>query len=1686
MTENRRPTLAARAHCPCPETLVQRVRRHARERGDQAALIMLADGSAEAGRLSWAELDLRAARLAGRLRRHGLHGTPVLLALPTGCSYVVSFLACLYAGAVPVPGYPAAGSLHAARLAHIGRDCGAGAILVSGGGAGGRAAQSLAAELDCLLMTAAADEDGMPDVPERDLRGDLPAWLQYTSGSTGAPRGVIVTHDNLRGFCAAWNARLGIGAHDVFVNWLPLFHDLGLVGGVLQGLHAGACVVLMPPMAFLQKPVRWLQAVSHYRGTVSHGPNFAFDLCAAALEQGLIGRLDLSCWRVAGNGAEPVRAGTVRRFCRRYAQYGFRAEALNPCYGLAEATLTVSSHAPGEAPRMLGADPGALEQGMLQPAAPGGAARLLVSSGRPLDGTRVAIVDPATCRVRDEGVIGEVWVAGPGVASGYWRRDEQTAAAFGARLDDGSGPWLRTGDLGALLDGSLYLTGRIKDLIVVQGKNHYPQDIEHTACRAHPALAIGRAAAFAHDAHGREQVVLVQEIRRSARNRLDAPAVVQAIRCAVLEQHGLALHAVQLIRPASIHITTSGKIQRRQCRLSWLEGKFDALHSWRDGTPAARTPAHEAGAAADEAAIRDWLRERIACRLDARAQDIAVDAVFAELGVDSGMLMTLAAELGAWLGRGIAPAWLFEFPTIDALARSLGAAPRAAPGVPPTAPPGAEPVAIVGYACRFPGAPSAQDLWRLLDAGIDPIANRPPGGQRVGAGELGRGGYLEGVDEFDAQFFGISPREARSMDPQQRLLLQTCWHALEDAGLPADRLAGSDAAVFVGLNTEEYRLAAQRAGAHMDAYFGTGTNTALAANRISYLLDLRGPSQTIETACSASLVALHAARRSLQAGDCDLAIVGSVNLMLSAQCAEQLQEARMLSPEGRCKSFDAGANGYVRSEACAVVVLKPYGAALRDRDRIHGLLLGSAVNQGGRSNGITAPSVQAQEAVVRRALADAGIAGASVSYVEAHGSGTPLGDPIELEALARAYGLAQREQAPLRIGSVKSNIGHTEAVSGLAGLIKVLLALRAQRLPPNLHFRRLNPAIPAGRFEIVDSARAWPAGGQPRIAGISSFGFGGANAHVLVQEAPPAAPGGQVRRPELLVLSARSPDALRRQARRYAAFLDDGAAPPLSAVCHTAGARRAHLEYRMAVAGDDRRGLARALRRRAAEAAAPDGIEGPPRLAFVFTGQGAQYPGMARGLYREHALFRSILDRCDRILRPLLGTSLLPAMCGDGGPDLGRTCHAQPALFAMEYALARVWQAWGMQPAVLLGHSLGEYVAACIAGVYSLEDGLALVAARGRLMESCSPPGAMMALHGAPAVVAALREQVAQEAAAGLALAACNAPEEIVVGGEIGAVRAFAARCARSGEVEVRPLQVSRAFHSPLMRGVLAPFEQALRKVRFQAPAMALISNVSGAPAGADMAHADYWLQHVLRPVEFARSLQCARAAGCVAYVEIGPHPVLAACARSTVGEAPWLASVRRGSDGMLQMLRSAGAWYEHGGNPDWASWTRAREHAGHAPPQPVSLPAYPFERMRYWFDSASADADNLPRPAADAAPRERETATAPPPVGASPEQVLAYLFGLTAAVLHLDGAHAARLRPAFARLPLGRIGFDSLRAMEMSNRILRDTGARIPLRHFLDATTATEVARLLTQARALAALTAPDTPAGDKDEVLL
>ncbi|MBD2252772.1 type I polyketide synthase [Nostoc parmelioides] len=882
-----------------------------------------------------------------------------------------------------------------------------------------------------------------------------------------------------------------------------------------------------------------------------------------------------------------------------------------------------------------------------------------------------------------------------------------------------------------------------------------------------------------------------------------------------------------------------------------------------------------------------------------------------------------------------------------------------------------EPIAIVGMGCRFPGgADTPEKLWQLLRNGDDGITEMPSDRWSIetfyhnnpatpGKMSTRYGGFIGHLKEFDADFFGIAPKEAISLDPQQRLLLEVTWEALENAHILPEKLISTNTGVFIGISSNDYTThLLNRPVTDIDAYLATGNSHSTAAGRISYILGFTGPSLAVDTACSSSLVAVHLACQSLRQGECQLAVVGGVNRILSPEFTINFSQARMLAADGRCKTFDAKADGFVRSEGCGVIILQKLSDAQAAGNPILAVIRGSAVNQDGRSSGLTVPNGPSQQAVIRQALKNATVEPSDITYIEAHGTGTALGDPIEIGALGAVFG-ESHQKSPLLVGSLKTNIGHLEAAAGIAGLMKVVLALKHGEIPPHLHFQQPNPHIPWEQFPIQIPTTCTPWHGK-KLAGVSSFGFSGTNAHIILAgvEIQHQNKANTTERPlQILTLSAKTETALKQLAQNYINHLQDN---NWADICYSANTGRSsrgaasltQFEHRLSIIANSittaQEKLTCFINNEATTNLFTNKVNSPsrPKIAFLFTGQGSQYQNMGWELYQTEPFFKQTIDKCFELLLANSGLDLHSVLFQEDKENnhqlLSQTLYTQPALFILEYAICQLWLSWGIKPDFLMGHSVGEYVAACIAGVFSLEDGLKLIATRARLMQQL-PQGKMVAVAASASQLQSLLLHYHQQ----VFIAAINAPNNTVISGETAAIEQIIAVLA-SQNIQATPLSVSHAFHSPMMEAMLGEFEKIAANINFHTPKYPIISNVTGSLINSEIATPEYWCRHIRQPVQFLAGIETLIQQNCSIFLEVGAKPILLQMARSITSQADkylWLPSLHPKQQDWQVMLSSIAAIYGRGVKIDWHKFEQNYHH------QRLDLPNYPFQRQNFWID---------------------------------------------------------------------------------------------------------------------------------------
>jgi acyl transferase domain-containing protein/acyl-CoA synthetase (AMP-forming)/AMP-acid ligase II/surfactin synthase thioesterase subunit len=1447
--------------CRNVKTLADLVLDFPDDKAEQTALTFLNGKGHEVGSFSYAGLRQSCVRVAKNLLRTSNRSEPVLLAVESESDFVVGFFGCLLAGLAPAPMPPLnrkRGSPGVGRIMDILKQRNIHRLIVNRSDADWvRSALTDAKLADvAILAVESLGNDDPPQIELPEINPDQTAYLQFTSGSTSASKAVVLKHRNV---IADLEMMYRVFKRDEIVrvaSWLPLHHDMGLVGHLFTVLFECGFGVFMPPRAFLTRPALWLEVVHKYRANSSAAPNFAFAHCVRKVDASP--DWDLSCWKNVYVGSETVILQVLDSFASTFGRFGFRRNSLRPVYGLAEASLLAAGGS-------LGLDElvPLIETRSIGPTSQ---RRLMAYTLE--DGCEVTIRDPDSATPVAEGVSGEIWISGPGVSSGYFLEPE---------TDVRDVPGIGTGDLGFIKSGCLYVSGRKKEIVIVRGQNYCAEDLELAAAAGIDRLAgNNRTACVSHIDETGEHVLVFQEIHRHTAPDELRSAYLE-IRGNLVEAFGIDPDEVIFLATGTLPTTANNKIARQACRREFLTGGLKVLGR------------------------------------------------FAKQAVEQ---------------------------------------PQARPVMGET-----DPVVIVGMACRFPGADDPQQFWQNLCSGHDAITEVPADRWNNSVfydqspampGKLNTkwAGFLENISHFDAALFGISPHEAPEIDPQQRLLLEVSWRLIENAGLKKERLAGSATGVYIGISTNDYLYSKIKLTSGMstfNAYSGLGNANSIAANRISYYYDLHGPSLAVDTACSSSLTAFHLGARAILNGECQQAIVGGVNAILSPGPTITLCQFGMMAPDGRCKTFDASADGYVRAEGCGLVFLKRRSAALADGDHILAIVDGTVIAQDGASKGITFPNGAAQDQLIATVLQYANLQGSEVSYVEAHGTGTSAGDPVEVEQIKKHYGAAGNDTC--FVGSVKANIGHLEAAAGIASVIKTVLMLEHKKIPPQIHVKTLNPRLRLEhtRLAIANALTDWQPGHSRRRAAISSFGFGGSLAHVILAEAADdGAPSRALEAdfsgayPHPFVVSAHTPEALRAQLAAMSRWLKTMPSISLRDICRTLATGRSDLSHRACFLATTRKGVCDKIDAWLQLDQEIPSTEDDAEICFLFTGQGEHYLHMGKEMYERFPVFKAAFDRCAAAIDgPQQPFSLRELAFSIDDTRLWSDQYMQPILFAVQYALATLYQECGIRPSRLAGHSLGEYAAACLAGCLEPEAAMRILHRRGELIRSLSDKGFMAAIF-APAED--IRQVMNQ---AKVQVAAINGPKKTTISGEAYEVDRVMKLFAEKG-VETYFLKTDQAFHSHLLDPILDEFRRELSGYSFAAPTTPWISSVTG-EVKTDAPDADYWTDQLRQPVLFGQATKHLGGARRAHFIEIGPGATCLASVRENLRPVDSLClrslNVKKGDrTESYFFLDAIGQLYKRGHAIHWPAILTGRS-------VPRLLPGLQFIQQPYWMKGLSAEA---------------------------------------------------------------------------------------------------------------------------------
>ncbi|GAB3159275.1 hypothetical protein GCM10027290_63980 [Micromonospora sonneratiae] len=1630
--------------------------------------VHLVTGTGERRFVSYPQLLARARSVLGGLHRHGVRAGQYAVLRLSDAEFFPTFWGCLLGGIVPV----ATGAVQSYQMdspalraiTHTWEALGRPVVISDGADLDGLRGLPLAgAVVDVAELVTAAPEEA----PQFEVDPDSVAMLQLSSGSTGTPKIIQITHRGVSEYAVGAREMLGIRPADVLLNWLPLDHVAGLMLYHLGGVFLGATSIQVATPFVLADPLRWLDLMQEYAVTHGWAPNFAYRMVADVAARSPGRTWDLRTVRRLVSGGEQCTWETFQAFLDVTAPAGVTAAVLAPAWGMSETCTGITFASLGDPRCWQRVSTGSLA-GQLEWAREHEEATTFLSVGPPAPGTTLRIVD-GTNRVLPEGRIGRLQVRSARVTPGYLGDPEASRAAF---PEPG---WLDTGDLAFMVDGQITVTGREKDVIILNGHNYPCHDVERAvAGTAGIVPGLVAACGVPDSASGTETLVVFYAPDPDA--GVDRSRIERDVVAAIGQRLQLAVGAVVAVPEAQFPRTSGGKVQR-----ALLRQRYVAEAQQTPGSPPPigavdRPTSATGGRAAAEvtrvAAVRQVVLDAVT---DLTGRQVDPTRPFYESGMGSVQIVQLRARLESALGRDIPQPALFAHPTVDALATFLSGATESEAHFDPPVPRDRR-IAIIGMAARLPGAATVDEYWANLTAGVASL-HRFTSAELVDAGVpeatardsnfVPVSGVLDDVTGFDAEFFGISAKEAELLDPQHRLFLETCHHALEDAGYAGTGDGTSPAAtprigIFAGSGMNLYshhtylrnNLATASGSADPATTMGValGNQPDFLATRVAYRLGLTGPAINVQTACSTSLVALHLAVQSLLDGDAEVALAGAVAVHVPQVTGYHHTEGSILSRSGRCRPFAADADGTVGGNGVAAVVLKPLDRALADGDTIHSVVLGTAVNNDGAGKvGFTAPAVAGQVDVVNRALRAAGVPAASIGYVEAHGTGTALGDPIEHAALAQAYPTGTRY-----LGSVKANIGHLDSCAGMAGLIKAVLAVRTGQIPPQVNFDRPHPAIDltAGPFRIATALTAWPVAAMPRRAGISALGVGGTNAHVIIEEPPPPVtpptPGASLA-PGLLPLSAADPTALCQLAGAYHDRLAGQDPPGLADLVVTTGRGRRHLRHRLVALGDSPGDLATALGRytdgaaadgamaegtAAGSASTEDVVTGsvPPRgagpLAIAFPGQGGTLQPVLALAERFHPV-REMLAQAAVSHHEAVGGRLYDRL-RETHPNGPPTDVTQPTLVALGLGLHELWRSWGVRPSYVLGHSVGELAALAAAGALSAADAIRLAARRGGLMQQLVEPGAALAVAAERPAVDRLLGSVPD-----LEVAAVNGPARYVLAGPPGSVEQ-AARQADLLGITARRLAITRAFHTRAVETMLADYREAIAAVAIRPIQLPFVSTLDGQlhqPGW--LPDADYLCRQARQAVLFDTAVRRLADTDVQLVLEAGPDTALTRMSRAVAPASVWVPAQPFGHQPVAGIWRATATLYCSGVAVDWSAL------AAGSGGRRVPLPKYPFQRRRHWIAG----------PTGAAAPQLTEGDVA----------VAGVLEGVCAMTAARLGVTASDIAPDESFFGLGA---DSLLLLTMSREVEREFGVRIPVRElFGDLGTPRRLAEAITLA---------------------
>lgn len=1378
------------------------------------------------------------------------------------------------------------------------------------------------------------------------------AIMQFSSGTTGTPKGVAMTHYNLIFNVVQTKDGLKLEECDISLSWLPFTHDFQLVGFHLASIYVGMQQVKMPPVLFIKKPNMWFEKISKHKATIIGSPNFGYKLMLSTLQSIKYEGIDLSSVRAIVNAGEPISAEISESFMKNFSRLGLKETAMLPCYGLAEATLAVTCSPLKENYLTHVLDRNAFSEFNRAEKAKNDKSISFIDEGYPFLGVEIKIADDLG-ETAEEGEIGNIFIKGPNVIKGYYKMPDLNKEVF----KDG---WFNTGDLGFILNGRLTVTGRKKDVIFVNGKNIYSFDIESLVYRNKLIENDIRIAIcqILDDINASNKIVLF-----ICKPQNDRFIDTENIRRKIAEVIGI--YVDELILIDKLPLTASGKVQHFKLVNMYKNKEIDFLS--QDISNKVENNIVEGIADLDE--IEKLIRMSWSKVLNVDISNIGDNDTFIYLGGNSIKAMQLLNELENGLKTELGQDILIECKTIKDMVGYIENKILNKDSEKDTAIQNIkrhedsskkEDMAIVGIAGKFPESDNIDELWKNLANGVKFINNDNSGRWSI-EGQAAKGGFLKDVDKFDSKFFGVSAIEAVHMDPQQRLFLEVVYQLFEDAGAFEQIKKDNRVGVYIGCGNNSYAEL-------INSYIGSNgmqavNQTTLVGNmlnmisaRVSQYFNLKGPAITLDTACSSSIIALSLAINAIRNGECSMAVVGGVNLMNTPSMQILFSKTGALSSDSRCKVFDQSADGFVPCECIASILIKPLSKAIEDNDRIYGVIKGVAVNNDGHSLGLMAPNPKGQFEVLKSAYEDADVEPQKISYIEAHGTGTIIGDPIEIRSLNQFFRDYTGKQT-IAVGSVKSDLGHAMSAAGMVGLIKVLLCMKNEKLLPIRGLKNENKQIDFKNTTLypIRDLTKWDAS-RPLTAGVSSFGFGGTNAHMVVEEAPKKESflNSNKGKYHIVTLSAKSKNALLDQTSELYQYLLENKELKIGDIAFTRNTCREELSFRRAVVANSTTDLIEILKEVCEGAKSKNIYESKclkdidDKIVFAFGGQGLQYLGMGEELYNSNSVFKEYVDKCAELFKKHMpqNIDIREVMFADKDNEeyskiLQKTVYCQPAIFTLEYALAKVWISYGVEPKAVIGHSLGEYVAACIADIISLEDGVRLVVARATLMQSIPNNGSMLLVFSEKEKIEKLVEKF------GLEIGVINTKDNIVISGLMDSIKKLQEELQKE-KIECRELVVSNAFHSRLMEPILDEFSKVLDTVKFSKPSISFVSNLTGKIENDIMCSSNYWVKQLRNTVLFMNGIQHLIANKYYNFIEIGPSKNLSSYIK-ILGE----------DNAKLVIVSSLNKYYKSeiesfmGAVASlWASGLKVQWKLffSECSVNKIYLPLYPFEKIRHWI----------------------------------------------------------------------------------------------------------------------------------------